>query len=202
MKIKKITQSFSDELSVNTYVIIDNQDCIIIDPGMVSEELKEMITCLNLKFVLLTHGHYDHTGGLNDLNTTVYINKDELIILKNSEYNYSKMFNDKINLSNTKIVPFQDKEIINFNDIKIRTLSTPGHTKGSSCFFIDNYAFTGDTLFVDNVGRTDLFSGDTKTLYKSIESLKKHLKDNTMICPGHGGRAKYSVVKKKNPYIK
>ncbi|QVK20284.1 MBL fold metallo-hydrolase [Mycoplasmatota bacterium] len=202
MKVKKVTQYFSSDFSVNTYVVIDKQDCILIDPGLMSQELKEFIKNYNLKFILLTHGHYDHFGGIKDLNVPIYINEFDKILLEDTNYNYAHMFNDVVDLSDKEIILIKDEDEIKFNDITIKSINTPGHSKGSSCYFIDNCVFTGDTLFVESIGRTDLYSGNSKMIMKSLEILKTLVKSNDIIYPGHGGRAKFSIVKKMNYYLK
>ncbi|XMB87280.1 MBL fold metallo-hydrolase [Mycoplasmatota bacterium WC44] len=200
MKIKKFIQYFSEDFYINTYTIVDGEDIILIDPGKLDSELEEYISKYNLKYILLTHGHFDHFGGILKLDVPIYVHDYDKRVLLTSEYNYAYMLNDTNDYSHKKIRIL--KEEIMFNEHVIKVVHTPGHTKGSVCLFLNNIVFSGDTLFSDTIGRTDLYSGDSKAIRKSLDILKTLIKSNYTVYPGHGKHALFSDIKKRNMFMK
>lgn len=200
MRIKKFEQFLGESFSENTYLLSINDKCILIDPGMIGSELQTELDKYELQFVILTHGHADHFLGIKDLKVPIYISKTDLFLVRHPEYSYANQFNN-----NDK---FNDKEFIDitklplFEGKKFKLFSTPGHTKGSMCVQIEDRLFTGDTLFVDTIGRTDLYSGNTNEITKSLRLLEEKIGNNTIIYPGHGGKAKFKIVKQRNSYLK
>ena len=172
----------------NSYLLIDNDICILIDAGISLDELKKYTTKLDA--VLLTHAHYDHILFLNEINgffnCPIYVSKIDEKALYSSKLNlaiiFGKVFKFNTNLENLKT--FEDNEIIKFGNLAITCLLTSGHTAGSSCFLIDNNLFSGDTLFADTVGRTDLPTSsrlEQKSSLKRLDSLNFN-----NLYPGHG----------------
>ena len=159
MKIKRI---ITGSLEENCYVLIKDNDCLVIDPGDDFYKIKEEIKDLNLVGILITHYHFDHVGAL-----------DELLEYKNVKiYDYNLEENE-----------------YEFNNFKFNVIKTPGHTSDSITFYFkeNNIMFTGDFLFKGNIGRTDLPTGDIEVMEKSIEKIKKYDKDITLY-PGHGAK--------------
>ena len=148
---------------------------------------------LNLKFVLLTHGHFDHIMGLQEglknLNSSccVWINKFDKELLSDAVKNASFDYDFKLNLSGLNLCTFLENDEIKLTDkIKFKVIATPGHTLGSSSFLLnEEFLFTGDALFKNSVGRTDLFSGSSDQMLQTIEKFKK-LNRNLVVLPGHG----------------
>lgn len=198
IKVKKFIQEVIPGFEANSYLVKSNNKAILIDPGTVSEKLKQELKDVQLEAVLLTHAHFDHIMGLNYLNVPIYLTKEEMVVLKTPEYNYSSMYGLSLDLANKNIRNIE--EYTTFDNVKVTTYNTPGHTGGSCCIKIENHLFTGDTLFVNTIGRTDLATSSTKEIYKSLEVFKKFSSD-TIIYPGHGGKAKMKKVREINPFL-
>ena len=130
--------------------------------------------------------------------------KDGLTIdRKDNTKNYANAFGAKFNFpKDIEIVSIKDKEELTFFNESFKLILTPGHTKGSICIKYNQWFFSGDTIFIDSIGRTDLFSGNSSDMQKSLEYLKKKLSNQTIIYPGHGRYSKWKDVKRVNPYIK
>lgn len=204
MNIKIFNQNMA---SINSYLLIYKKEALLIDPGF---NQKEIIEYLNdkeiiLKKVILTHGHIDHIYGLQKLleNFTfeIYISKYDKAFLYNEEYNYTKAFGLTFKLPELTIQELDDTSEISIFDTKLKIISTPGHTKGSICIKHQNILFSGDTLFYESVGRTDLFSGNYNELKKSLDKLVKTISNDTTIYPGHGPSGIFKKIKEINPYL-
>ena len=183
------------------YIIGDEKtkEAVVIDAGWNIDEIIEAANKEKLKItkIILTHYHYDHVQRVNELidktNAEVYFHEDEEQSLKAAVK------------SKTKIIKLKDNDTINIGKLKIKVIHTPGHTPGSICLLVENKLLTGDTLFVNAIGRTDLPGGDALKLFESLQKLKK-LEDNVEIYPGHDyGTTKFSTIgneKKNNPYFR
>jgi glyoxylase-like metal-dependent hydrolase (beta-lactamase superfamily II) len=173
----------------------DTGAAVIIDPSdevaPLLEELKK--NQLKLSAVLLTHGHYDHVGGAADLaaehDIPVYLSEHE------APFHTPRCKN----LTRTK-----DGEKIKVGSLVVECLHTPGHTPGCQCFLVEGNLFTGDTLFIDAIGRIDLPGGNARAMVKSLQRIKL-LPDDTVIWPGHHygepAHEKLGVLKRGNPYL-
>ena len=186
-------KTFISDFTENTYVISEKKEAVIIDPGVKFEQLSDYIkeNELNVKAILLTHGHVDHIFTLNEcvdeFDCPVYIHENERDFLFDPNLNLSSTIYKKIVLNNKeKVITYKDNDVIEMPYNNITVLHTPGHTRGSSCFSYKHFLFSGDTLFSDGVGRTDLPTGSHKKLVDSINFMLNKLKDNTVIYPGHG----------------
>lgn len=157
MKKKKIV---TGNLEENCYILYDNNDCVVIDPGDDYSLISEQISKYNLLAILITHYHEDHVGALKDL-----LNENKVPI-----YDY-KSSNKKYNIKGF------DFEII----------KTPGHTNDSVSFYFkaEETIFVGDFIFKETIGRTDLPTGNKIEMDKSINMIKKYPKE-MIIYPGHG----------------
>ncbi|MDR2822413.1 MAG: MBL fold metallo-hydrolase [Acholeplasmatales bacterium] len=175
--------TFNHEELSNTYLYIKKDSCFLVDPSHSYDQILEKIEGKELKFILLTHAHYDHIGLIHKFSVPIYIGKDEVEILFDPSYNYSprKLPFDEKTLNLRKVI---DKDIIEFENEKIQVIETPGHTKGSICYLINIFLFSGDTLFHLDVGRTDLKTGSTVDLVKSIKKLMR-LNEKIKVFPGH-----------------
>jgi len=146
-------------LLTNCYILISEGEALVIDPGGGLKRILKEIGEAKLKYIVLTHCHWDHLLAAPKL---------------------KKATGAKI-LTNLK----EDDEI-KVGDSVLKVISTPGHTKESICLLAEDFIFTGDTLFEDGTGRTDLPGGSQKDLEDSLSKLKKILKPGTKIYPGHG----------------
>jgi len=180
-----------------SYLIGDSKEAAIVDPGWEVNKILDIAKKhdVNIKYVLLTHTDYDHINGVKDIvNATdaiVYVHKEEANEIK------------KLGINKIKII--NDNDEFNIGKIKVKVLHTPGHTPGSVCFLIKNKLISGDTLFVENVGRTDRSMADPDKMTNSLKKLKK-LDDDIEVYPGHDyGSMPHSTIgheKKNNPFMK
>lgn len=190
MIVKKFVTS---SLSNNNYVVIDegSREAILIDCSGKIDDILAYIEQqgANLKYILLTHGHFDHILGLNQLSNALvqkaYVHKDDKFLLDNIND-----FMDFIHFHHVvapKINHFLDENTdLSLGKDPIQIISTPGHTPGCVCFLIQNYLFSGDTMFYQNHGRTDLPQSDEKKMQDSLQKLLINLPEDTNVLPGHG----------------
>lgn len=190
--------------AANCYIVMDDKtkEGIVIDPGdeasLINSEIKKMGA--KIKYIILTHGHLDHTGGVSELKkltkAQVCINeKDEKAIQKGGY-----VFGD-VNKFGEADLYLKDGDVLKFGDIDIKCIETPGHSEGGMCFAIKNLLFTGDTLFEGSIGRTDFEGGDFKTLIDSIKNKLLNLPGDTVILPGHGSESRIDYEKMYNPFL-
>lgn len=162
-------------ISTNCFLIFSEQDAAIIDPGDNPEKILQEIKKSGniLKYIILTHSHLDHISAAQEIRQ-----KTKAKILTHEVEKYSLNFEPDILL--------KERGEIKIGDVALKVLHTPGHTPGSICLLERNFVFTGDTLFKEGVGRTDLPGGSSKHLRESLEKLSKYLKPGMKIYPGHG----------------
>ena len=179
----------------NCYIVWNenSQQCLVIDPGYESDEILSLTQGKQVSAILLTHGHFDHVGGVGQLacetGCRVYICPEDLSMPP-------QMTAGPIFYTNT----YGEGDVLHLADISLRILHTPGHTPGSVCILAENALFTGDTLFQDSCGRTDLPGGDWATILKSLRRLKS-LEGDYKVYPGHGPATTLQDEKTYNPYM-
>ena len=210
LKIKSFTFNPYQE---NTYLIFDDsKEAVIIDPGNYEAYENESISKfidenkLQLKKIILTHCHIDHCLGNKYLNekygAELLIPFDERDLYKNVE-NIATLFGfaNYSHLDENEYLKEKDK--IEFGDIKLDVLFLPGHSPGHLAFYFknDNVCFSGDVLFYNSIGRTDLPGGDYDTLINSIKNKLFLLNPNTIIYPGHGQKTTLKNEMKDNPFL-
>ncbi len=180
------------QLQANCYFLIEDQECLVIDPAddapFIIEELQRQQ--LNLVGMLATHGHFDHIGAVGEIqlsfNVPLYIFKEDQFLVDrlNETAKYFLGFDPHfIKPKNIKFI----KNNFSITDYELRVIKTPGHTPGSCCFYIkeENAVFTGDTLFKEGIGRTDLSYSSKDDLKKSLKKIFK-LPEETIVYSGHG----------------
>lgn len=204
----KITTVTVTSFSTNCYIVRSegSKTCVIIDPGgdgkKILRKVKEL--GLSVNYVFCTHGHPDHTGGVEDLcretGAEFFIGKgDENLIEKPPQYIVDLLPSFKNPPKNYKT--FSDDVQICLEGLDITVIRTPGHTPGSISYLINGSIFSGDTLFRESVGRTDLPGGDFNLEISNIKSrLLTHL-DKTVIYPGHGPQTTVGYEKVNNPFL-
>lgn len=195
-------------LQTNCYIVYDEKtkDTAVIDPGANFTRIKSYIETngLNIKYIIVTHAHGDHIGALKELkdysNATVCIHKEDSEMLKSKSKNFSGMMGGTgIEMTADKFI--EDGETIEIGDAKLKIIHTPGHTRGGISIYCDKVLFSGDTLFQDSVGRTDLYGGSMAELIKSIREKLFILPDDTRVYPGHGPSTTILHEKKENSFV-
>ena len=178
-------------LENNMYLVLDEESKkgVLIDATECLPEIIEDAKGYNIEYILLTHGHFDHILGLNDLkrilNTKAVINKNDLIISDNVN-EFTRLFNQPDSVPPIYELFINDDDELTVGNLKINVMATPGHTEGGVCYIIDDKMFSGDTLFRESVGRTDLFGGNFSKLKDSIKNKILKLDENITVYPGHG----------------
>jgi glyoxylase-like metal-dependent hydrolase (beta-lactamase superfamily II) len=197
-------------LGANCYILScdASKEAVVIDPGGVSAEMTKHLSARGLKvaYIICTHGHYDHIGGVTELRkhcqAPVLIHADDRPMLVNPK----------------KYVPFaglflpdmaeperllSGGEMLSLGGLTLEILHTPGHTRGGISIAVEKegIVFTGDTLFLEGVGRTDLPGGSAAQLTASIRERLFTLPDRTTVYPGHGPQTDIGYEKKHNPFV-
>ncbi len=180
---------------------------IIFDPadegGLIFDKLSEK--GFEVSAIVLTHGHFDHIFGVSELKSKahckVYALDKEKELLESSHINCSESVHRPVMV--VADVFFRDKEEVTIENITFTVLSTPGHTEGSACYYFKEAGIlvSGDTLFSESVGRSDLPTGSGKKLIESINEKLMELPDNTRVYPGHGGTTTIGNERENNPFI-
>ncbi len=188
----KIVKYSLGQLQANCYFLINGQDCLIIDPGdeanFILEELQRQK--LHLVGVMATHGHFDHIGAVGEIqlsfNVPLYIFKEDQFLVDRLNETAKYFLGFDPHFITPKSIKFV-KDNLSIADYELRIIKTPGHTPGSCCFYFkeENAVFTGDTLFKEGIGRTDLSYSSQDDLKKSLKKVFK-LPKETIVYSGHG----------------
>ena len=209
MEVKCFT--FND-YQENTYLLTEDKKCIIIDPGNYSEEENKTIKnyieekSLTPKFILITHTHIDHILGINFLSTLypvkTYIPLSEKKIYDQME-SYASMFGMQHYTHNKDVSTIDESTNLSFMGNEITILSLPGHSPGHIAFYFKEhkFCFSGDVIFKNSIGRTDLPGGDFDTLINSIKKRLFLIDDSTTVFPGHGPVTSIGDEKSNNPFL-
>lgn len=208
MKVVPFIYNDEDDLMANTYIVLDNNKCVIIDPSKAYDGLVNFIKKNNLEpqAVLLTHGHFDHMQGVNILleafHLPLYIGFFDKDNLKDCQKNLSCFVCDEDCIVNClpKTVSNGDKIQVLSEDIEV--IETPFHTEGSVCYYLKDskVLFSGDTLFKLSIGRDDLPGACPKKKKSSLERLMQ-LPNDVKVYPGHGNFTNIGDEKKHNPFV-
>ena len=204
----RISSKVVGPLQTNCYILSCpyTAETIIVDPGAEAEEIAEFIDQSNLKPILIvaTHGHSDHIGGVAKLQKRYGIDfaiheADREVVARSIVeaplWGLGKIEEPSI----TKTLAAGDT--ISFDKVTGSVLHTPGHTVGGIALLFDRFVIVGDTLFKRSVGRTDLFSGNTEDLTKSIKEILFKLPDETEVFCGHGPPTTIGEEKRDNPFV-
>jgi len=199
-------------MAIFAYIVGDPKtgDALVIDPAAnckgiikVAQENK-----LRIKYIVNTHGHVDHISGNTEMKkktgAQIIIHKDDAEMLLSTPPVVFRMFGAE--QSPPADITVNDGDLIKVGDISLQVIHTPGHTPGGMSLYTEGYVFTGDTLFVEAVGRTDLPGGSWPVMHRAITTRLFALPDDTKVLPGHNyGRMPTSTIgheKMYNPYIK
>lgn len=203
MEIKKFVSSFAES---NCYLITNENKSIVIDPS-VAYDIVYQNEYSEIEGVFITHGHFDHfyaiDSYLKKTNAKIFLHKNALDKLIDSEKNYSFYFPKKlsVNIPAERIVFLNENSKIDIIGLELKMMETFGHTDCSICLIINDNIFTGDTLFKNTIGRTDLYSANNDQMVKSLRKLKQ-ISQNYNIYPGHGEKTTLDVERLNNIYLK
>ena len=211
----KINHYVVGMVQTNCYVAFNEntKECVVIDSGASGKQLAEKIRQEGLTpvAILLTHGHFDHVSAAKtvakEFDIKIYAHKAEEETLHDSKKNASWMMGASESYDADVFV--KDEEVLNLAGFEIKVLHTPGHTEGGCCYYIPEEAviFTGDTLFAQSVGRTDLPGGSMSQLVRSIQEkilvLTEAGNEDTDITvyPGHNDITTIETERNYNPYL-
>lgn len=208
----KIEQIPIGGYQVNTYLIVclETHEGVIIDPAGQEQHLSDLIqrSGVKLKYILNTHGHADHVVANQKLkrifSVPVGMHEDDDQFFSD-QHNREKIERELgLPAPDPADLLFKDGDMIRVGNLSVEVIHTPGHTPGSCCYLVEGNLFTGDTLFVGSVGRTDLTGGNLNTLLDSLKKLIL-LPPDTIIWPGHDyGETPASTIANEmneNPYI-
>ncbi len=179
----------------------------MIDPAASPSSLMEHIETEGLKIeaILLTHGHFDHTMGLDgflsEYNVPVYVHEGDKEIIADPGFNLSSSYTSGFSFSDARYL--HGGETLNFAGYDFEVFHTPGHTPGCCCFYVrqKGVLFSGDTLFANSVGRTDFPGSSMSELVRSIREKLMTLPDETRVYPGHMGETAIGHERVNNPFI-
>ena len=179
----------------NCYLLSNGTDAVVIDPGYEPDTILDALEGLNLKAILLTHGHFDHVGAVKELvaetGCDVYIHAAESTMppmVTAEQLYYTHTYDEGDTVSP---IP----------GVELSVLHTPGHTPGSVCLLYGQDMFSGDTLFQGSCGRVDLPGGDPRQMMESLRRLAS-LQADYRVHPGHGGSTTLAEEKRYNPYLR
>ena len=184
------------DYQTNCYLLCEDSRCVIVDPGYEPETVLAFLKAkgLTAEAILLTHGHFDHVGGVKaiaaELDCPVYLHKAELSMPP-------MMTAGTLYYTHT----YDEGDTLSLAGLTIRVLHTPGHTPGSVCLICENVLISGDTLFAGSCGRTDLPCGNWTTIRQSLQRLAA-LEEDYTVYPGHGESTTLSREKRYNPYLR
>ena len=192
------------------YVVSSQGRAVIVDPAANATKIIQYLGTKKLipEAILLTHGHFDHIGAVNELaakySLPIYAHKSE------KEY----FDQPEVNLSTMMYQPFVVSEDLDYHwladgatltclDTQVKIFHVPGHTSGSLCYYFvkDRMVFTGDTLFKQSIGRTDFIYGNHQQLVTGIKQKLLTLPDDTLVYPGHGDCTTVADEKRNNPFL-
>lgn len=202
--------TFSDySFGSNTYLAVneDSAEAVLIDAGVSASEVLDYLqeNDLELKAILLTHGHPDHLISLKDIADATeapsYMHPIDVQMLQHIPPALLAMLGmDKLELPE-EFLPLEDDQELELAGMTFKVLYTPGHSQGSVCFLTDGVLFAGDLVFHGSIGRTDFPGGSMATLVKSVKEKVFTLPSDTRILPGHMDATVVGWEKKTNPFL-
>lgn len=195
-------------IRTNCYLLINEEtkETVIVDPGDNAQKIIQKVRENQgmVKAILLTHGHFDHILAAKQVSSEfavkIYASESEIKLIEDMDMNCSVEFGSPFTLQVSE--GLKDGQILNLLGTNIEVIYTPGHTKGSVCYYIkeEKILLSGDTLFFESVGRTDLPTGSSMQIITSVLKRLYTLPDDVMVYPGHGCSTDIGYEKQNNPY--
>lgn len=190
------------DLMTNCYIVWDEntKNAAVIDPGDDGAYLSDCLkkNGLTLQYILLTHGHFDHIGGVDELKSTCGSNPK--VYLSHKDLGLESVFHETIALDPNSVTDWKEGDSVTMDSITFRVLSTPGHTPGSVCLIAGDILFSGDTLFQGSCGRTDFPGGSWTEMSASLRRLYQLPGDYTVLS-GHTGSTTLDRERKTNVFM-
>ena len=207
MEIKRLIVGM---VQTNCYIAVhpETKEAVIVDPGDEAARIEDALaqTGAKAKAILLTHGHFDHVTAMEelrrDLGVPVYACEQEQAVLADPDKNLSVQFQGGgLHLKADMLL--KDGETFEAAGYTFQMLHTPGHTVGGCCYYLpkEHRLFSGDTLFCASIGRTDLPTGSSSQLVRSVKEKIMILPEDTKIYPGHMEETSVQFEKEHNPFI-
>lgn len=193
-----------------TYLVYDKEskEGVLIDCTCAVDEILNFIKQqnINLKYILITHGHFDHVYCLAEFKEKfpqiqVLMHKDDMPLLNQVANQCSMTGVEEIKVPCIDALINDDTKNLKIGNSEIKIIHTKGHSKGGVCYLIGDNLFSGDTLFKTSIGRCDLFGGNIKEIEHSIKEKLFKLDDSITVYPGHGDKTTIGYEKKFNPYF-
>ena len=205
----KLERLIVGPVGTNCYLLMNEEtkEVVLVDPGDQAQRIRNKIEEMggHPAAVLLTHGHFDHILGIPELkdlysDIDIYALEEENALLRDASMNCSTQIGIPCTIRADHMV--RDGEKLSLAGMNIEVIATPGHTKGSCCYYLpeEKALFSGDTLFAESVGRTDLPTGSMGQLNRSIKKLFAMLPDETDVYPGHEYATSIEHEKRYNPF--
>lgn len=192
-------------LANNCYLITDEQSgkSALVDCTEYSEKMRDFIGDADLEYILLTHGHFDHIGGVKGVKAStdakVIIAAEDEAMLSSGKYSLAAFCGAEQNDTSADIIVDDGDEFL-LGESKIRVMKTQGHTDGGVCYICDDKIFSGDTLFFCSCGRTDFPTGSSEKMLKSLKRLAA-LEGDYIVYPGHDRQSTLEFERTNNPYM-
>ena len=207
MKIEKFVTGI---ISTNCYIVTNEEtkETVIVDPANLSKAMIGYIEEeeLVIKAILLTHAHFDHIMGIDKVidrygEMPVYVEESDLELLHTPSMNESTVYTNGYSYPGGNVI--HDGDVLHLIGEDFRVIHTPGHTKGSCCYYLkdEGVLFSGDTVFYGSVGRTDFPGGSTAEIVRSLHKLVDSLPEETEVFPGHDASTTIGYEKRYNPFV-
>lgn len=195
------------QLRTNCYILQSGNEGMVVDPGDEPERIIRFVKHIHVKPVriLATHTHFDHVLGVDKVRaatqTSFMIHHDDLPMLESMQDRVRQFMGFEVTPPPNVDSYVSDGEVLNIGDENIRVIHTPGHSPGSISLYTSGFVLTGDALFNQSIGRTDLPGGDLATLVHSIKEKLFKLDDETLVYPGHGSETTIGDERLANPFV-